>query len=153
MTSTGPSPDPATTAVSHPPAPGPTFARPLPPSPLFVALQRFWAAQRTPASTRTVLVCGGAGVVAAALLVGQRPALSGALVGVLLWSAALPALLRRRAYGDLVTVALSVALVGVLALRDAGGVLGLCLAAPPLTGAAAAASARSAPAVALAPWG
>ncbi|GAB3592977.1 hypothetical protein GCM10027446_14480 [Angustibacter peucedani] len=152
MTSDGPVPDPAAAAVHPSPYASPHRPAVAPP-PLFPALQRFWAAQREPAPARTVWVCAAVGVVAAVLLVGRRPAAAGAVVGLLLWSAAVPVLLRRRAFGDLATVALSVALVGVLALRDAGWVVGLCLAAAALTGAAAATSARSAPAVALGVWG
>ena len=83
------------------------------------------------------------------LLVGHRLGLGAALVGLAVWAAAVPALVRRRAVGDLVTASLAVALVGMVAVRDAGWVVALCLATAAGVAAVAATSARSAPAVLL----
>ncbi|CAN5381344.1 hypothetical protein BH11ACT1_BH11ACT1_31540 [soil metagenome] len=113
------------------------------------SLTEFWAASRQPASSSTLLACATVGVVGGALLVGHRLGLGAALVGLAVWAAAAPALVRRRAVGDLVTAGLSVALVSVVAVRDASWVVALCLVTAALAGAVAATSARSAPAVVL----
>lgn len=113
------------------------------------ALTDFWGDHRQAISTRMLLACAGTGVAGAVLLVGHRPGLGASLVGLLVWVAAVPALVRRRAVGDLVTAALSMALLGVVAVRDAGWVVGLCVATAAGVGAVAATSARSAPAVML----
>ncbi|MGV8978389.1 MAG: DUF4153 domain-containing protein [Cellulomonas sp.] len=120
-----------------------------PPSALNRSLTEFWSASRYPASNGTLLACAAVGVVGAALLVGHRLGLGAALVGLTVWAAAAPALVRRRAVGDLVTAALSVALVTMVAVRDASWVVALCLVTAALAGAVAATSARSAPAVVL----
>lgn len=99
--------------------------------------------------TATLVVCAVVGAAGGTLLVGHRLGLGAAVVGLLVWAAAVPRLVRRRAVGDLVTAALSVALVAVVAVRDAGWVVGLCVATAAGAGAVAATSARSAPAVAL----
>ncbi len=95
------------------------------------------------------LACGVTGVAGARLLVGHRLGLGAAVVGLLVWAPALPVLVRRRAVGDLATAALSIALVAMVAVRDAGWVIGLCLATAAWAGAVAATSARSTPAVML----
>ncbi|NMM31576.1 MAG: DUF4173 domain-containing protein, partial [Cellulomonas sp.] len=120
-----------------------------PPGSIGRSLTVFWSASRHPASNGTLLVCAAVGVVGAALLVGHRLGLGAALVGLAVWAAAAPALVRRRAVGDLVTAGLSVALVAVVAVRDASWVVALCLVTAALAGAVAATSARSASAVVL----
>jgi len=102
-------------------------------------------------STGTLLACATVGVVGGALLVGHRLGLGAALVGLAVWAAAAPVLVRRRAAGDLVTAALSVALVAMVAVRDASWVVALCLVTAAVAGAVAVTSARSAPAVVLSP--
>ena len=64
---------------------------------------------RSPPST--LVLCGVVGVLGGVLLVGHRPGLGAALVGLLVWAAAAPALIRRRNVNDLVTAALSITLV------------------------------------------
>jgi hypothetical protein len=120
-----------------------------PRGPIGRSLTVFWSASRRPASSGTLLACATAGVVGAALLVGHRLGLGAALVGLAVWAAAAPVLVRRRAVGDLVTAGLSVALVAVVAVRDASWVVALCLVTAALAGAVAATSARSASAVVL----
>lgn len=143
-------PSPPQVTVTGPPrGPQPTRWSPPPSSPLALALQAFWGERRRPISTRILVACAAAGVVGGALLVGHRIGLGAALVGLLVWAPAVPALVRRRAVGDLTTVALSMALFGVVAVRDAGWIVGLCVAAAAGVGAVAATSARSAPAVLL----
>jgi hypothetical protein len=95
------------------------------------------------------VACTAIGVAAAALVVGHRPGLGVALLGILVWLPAVRPLLRRRAVGDLVTAALSVALVAVVALRDAGWLAALCMVVGLGLAAVASTSARSAPAVLL----
>ncbi len=111
----------------------------------------FWAQRRLPVTTRTLVLCTLAGVVGGALLVGHRPGLGAALVGVLVWAAAAPAMVRRRDVNDLATAALSIGLVAVVAVRDAAWVVVLCMLVAAWTGVVAVTSARSAPASALAP--
>uniref|UniRef100_UPI0037C9F66B DUF4153 domain-containing protein n=1 Tax=Pseudolysinimonas sp. TaxID=2680009 RepID=UPI0037C9F66B len=149
----GPSPGSRPEGWSTPPLPG-ASVRPgaaagiaRTPGPVALAVREFWGEHRRTASTGILLACGATGVAGGGLLVGHRLGLGAALVGLLVWAPAVPALVRRRAVGDLVTVALSIALVGVVAIRDAGWVVGLCLAAALGAGAVAATSARSAPAV------
>jgi hypothetical protein len=116
---------------------------------LTVALKTFWGEHARMVSPRVLVACAVVGVTAGALLVGHRLGLGAALIGLLLWIPAVPALLRRRAVGDLITAALSVALLAMVALRDAGWVVALCVATAAGAGAVAATSARSAPAVLL----
>jgi Domain of unknown function (DUF4173) len=147
--------DPLIPAASFPvaPLPSPTALSPAviaaPPGRIGRSLREFWSASRQPASSGTLLACATVGVVGAALLVGHRLGLGAALVGLAVWAAAAPVLFRRRAVGDLVTAGLSVALVGVVAVRDASWVVALCLVTAAVTGAVAATAARSAPAVVL----
>ncbi|HEX5334043.1 MAG TPA: DUF4173 domain-containing protein [Cellulomonas sp.] len=135
------------------PLPGTTTLSPAvmaaPPGRIGRSLTEFWSASRQPASSGTLLACATVGVVGAALLVGHRLGLGAALVGLAVWAAAAPVLVRRRAVGDLVTAGLSIALVAVVAIRDASWVAALCLLTAALVGAVAATSARSAPAVVL----
>src|SRR5688572_2836225 len=83
----------------------------------------FWAGRRLPVATSTLVLCAVAGVAGGVLLVGNAPGLGAALVGLLVWAAAAPALIRRRDVNDLVTAALSITLFAVIALRDAGWVV------------------------------
>jgi hypothetical protein len=121
------------------------------PGRLTQVLVSFWAERRRPIDTRTIILCGAVGVVGAVVLVGHRPGLGAALVGLLLWAAAAPALVRRRDVSDLVTAVLSVALFAVVAVRDAGWVVVLCALVAAWAGVVAVSSARSAPAAVLAP--
>jgi hypothetical protein len=114
-----------------------------------LARDAFWASGRTPASAAVLVTCGIVGVAGGALVVGHRLGLGLAVVGLVVWAVAVPALVRRRAFGDLATVALAGALVAMVAVRDAGWVVALCILTAALAGAAAATSARSAPAVLL----
>ena len=111
------------------------------------ALARFWGERHQPISTVVLVACLTVGVAGGWLLVGHRLGLGAAVVGVLVWAAAVPALVRRRAVGDLITAALSVALLAVVAFRDAGWVVGLCVATAAGAGAVAATASRSVPAV------
>jgi hypothetical protein len=142
-------------AVGGPPPPPSTAVGPPPPPTTAVgrSLTDFWAGGRLPTSVSTLVACGVAGVVGGAMVAGHRLGLGAALVGLLVWVPALPALVRRRAVGELVMVALSVALVAVVAFRDAGWVIGLCLATAAWSGAVAGTSGRSAPAVVLSGFG
>ncbi|WP_456843943.1 DUF4153 domain-containing protein [Cellulomonas sp. P5_C6] len=111
----------------------------------------FWAERRRPIATRTIALCATAGVLGGALLVGHRPGLGAALVGLLVWAAAAPALVRRRDVNDLATAVLSIGLFAVVAFRDAGWVVVLCALVAAWAGAVAVTSSRSAPAAVLAP--
>lgn len=113
------------------------------------ALSAFWATSVRVAPHSALLVCAGVGVAGGALLVGHRLGLGAAVVGLLLGAVAVPALVRRRAIGDLLTGALAVVLVAEVAVRDASWVVAVCLLAAAGLGAVAATSARSAPAVLL----
>jgi len=112
-----------------------------------VAMAGFWAARHPGANARTLALCAVTGAVAAVLLVGHRLGLGAAVAGLLVWAPAVPGLVRRRAWSDLATAGLAVALVAVLAVRDAGWVAALCVVASGGVGAVAATSARSTPAV------
>jgi len=124
---------------------------PLPPTPLSLAQDAFWAARTVPAPAVTLAACAAVGVLGGALLVTDRPGLGGALVGLAVWGAAVPTLLRRRAWQQLVTAALAVALVAMVAFRDAGWVVALCVTVAAVAGAVAATSAVSTPAVVFSP--
>ena len=91
------------------------------------------------------------GVLGGVLLVGHAPGLGAALIGLFVWAAAAPALIRRRNVNDLITAALSITLFAVVAFRDAGWVVTLCALVAAWTGVVAVTSARSAPAAVLAP--
>lgn len=138
------------TAVPPTTWPAPTYLPPpLPPTRFTLARDAFWAAGRAaPAPAPTLAACAGVGALGGVLLVGHPLGLGAALVGLAVWGAAVPALVRRRAWGSLVTAALAVALVAMIAVRDAAWVVALCLTVAAVAGAVAATSARSAPAVA-----
>ena len=145
----GPPPQP----FRHPaPPPYAVAAQPVPvaPSRLQVALGEFWRGQATPVPPVVLGLAAGVAVVGAGLLVGHDLGLGAAVAALLLWAPAVPALVRRRAVAALVTAALSVALVAVVAVRTAPWVLALCLLAAAGAGAVAAVQARSAPAIWLA---
>ncbi|MDQ0373586.1 DUF4153 domain-containing protein [Cellulomonas humilata] len=114
-------------------------------------LTAFWAERRRPVAASTLVLCGVVGVVGAVLLVGHQPGLGAALIGLVVWAAAAPALIRRRNVNDLITAALSITLFAVVALRDAGWVVVLCALVAAWTGVVAVTSTRSAPAAVLAP--
>jgi hypothetical protein len=111
----------------------------------------FWAERRRPVSVSTLVMCALVGVLGAVLLVGHQPGLGAALVGLAVWAAAAPTLVRRRNANDLATAALSVVLFAVVALRDAGWVVVLCGFVAVWAGVVAVTSARSAPAAVLTP--
>src|SRR5690606_27499135 len=117
------------------------------------SLSQFWAERSQPVRVSTLVGCLLVGLAGAILLVGQRPGLGLALVGVLVWVPAVASLVRRRAWGDLVLAGLSVALVAVVAVRDSGWVVALSVLAAVGLAAVAPTSGRSAPAVLLAPLG
>jgi len=119
---------------------------PRPPGPVTSAVAEFWrAGHGLPASA--LAVCAGVGVLGGVLLVGHRPGLGAALVGLGVWLAAVPALVRRRDVGDLLTAGLSVALLSMVAVRDAGWIVAVCAAAAAVLAAVALTGARSAGAV------
>jgi hypothetical protein len=120
---------------------------PQPPSAFAAALADFWAARRRDVPRSTLVLAALAGVAGGAFLVGQRPGLGAALVGVLAWAAAVPALVRRRAYSDLVTAVLSVALFAMVAASDAEWLVALCIATALGLGAVAATSSRTGPTI------
>lgn len=91
------------------------------------------------------------GVVGAGLLVGNRLGLGAAIVGLAVWAPAVAPLWRRRSAGDLLTAALSTALLAMVAVRDAGWVVALCLAAAAGLAAVASTAASTAPAILLSP--
>ncbi|MBB2924710.1 DUF4153 domain-containing protein [Cellulomonas cellasea] len=145
-------------ATAAPPTtwPAPTYLPPpLPPTRFTLARDEFWAARALPAPAPVLAACAGVGALGGLLLVGHPLGLGAALVGLAVWGAAAPTLVRRRAWGALVTAALAVALVAMVAVRDAAWVVALCLTVAAVAGAVAATSARSAPAVAssLLSWG
>ncbi len=142
---TAPSPHP-------PPIPSPGTAAPRPPGHLESAISAFWQKRTRPVPASTLVLCAVAGVAGGSLLVGHRLGMGAAVVGAVVWAAAAPVLVRRRAFGDLTTAALSVALVAVCAVRDAGWVLALCLVTAAATAVVAAGSARSALALVLSPF-
>jgi hypothetical protein len=151
----GPHPAPSAGPWPQPARPGQiAYAAPvlasLPPSRLQVALGRFWSAGAVPLPPAVLAVAAGTAVVGAVLVVGHDLGLGAAVTAALLWAAAVPELVRRRAWAAGPTALLSVLLVGVVAVRSAPWVLGLCVLAAVATGAVAAVQARSAPAVWLA---
>ena len=154
MSDTG-APTPATSPALPGPAPSWVAGRGLPvpreAGRLARILTEFWAERRRPVTARTLALCAGIGVLGGVLLVGHQPGLGAALVGLAVWAAAAPALVRRRNVNDLVTAGLSITLLAVVAVRDAGWVVALCALVAAWTGVVAVTSSRSAPAVVLAP--
>ncbi|WP_426562263.1 DUF4153 domain-containing protein [Angustibacter sp. McL0619] len=114
-----------------------------PPSALTTAAREFWADRRPAASVGALACCGAVAVVAGPLTVGYRPGLGLAVLAALVWFAAMPALLRRGRRLDLATAAVSVALAAMVAVRDAGWVVGLCLLGAVGTAVIAAGAART----------
>ncbi|MBD7917840.1 DUF4173 domain-containing protein [Cellulomonas sp. Sa3CUA2] len=137
-------------APPHPPWQAPALP-PAPPTRFALARDAFWAARTVPAPVPVLATAAGVGVLGGVLLVADLPGLGAALVALAVWGAAVPALVRRRAWNALVTAALAVALVAMVAVRDAGWVLALCVVVAVLAGMVAATSATSAPAVLLSP--
>lgn len=129
----------------------PVYGPPERPGRLATVLAPFWAARSRPIAAVTLATCLVVGVLSAVALVGHQPGLGAALAGTMVWVAAVPALWRRRSVTDLVTAALSVALVSVVAVRAAGWVAGLCAVVAAWAAASAVTGARSAPAYLLAP--
>lgn len=151
---TGPTPPPP--PPSHPHHRPPSAAPPgrgvgvRDPGPLTTALVRFWRGWRAPVPARVLAASATVGLLGGAVLVGRPPGAGAAAVGALLWAGAAWSRLRPRGTADVVSIGLSVCLVAVVAVRDAGWVVALCLATASGTAAVAATSARSAPAVVLA---
>ncbi len=141
-------------ATPSPAFPPRAFPTPRQPSPFRDAVRRFWQQHRTAVPGVTLIACAAVGLAGGALLVGYRPGLGMAVVALLLWVPAVPAMVRRRALSDLLTAVMSVALVAVVAVRDAAWVVALCLLGAAVAAAVAATSARSGPAVllSLASW-
>lgn len=125
-----------------PPGPaGPTTT--LAVRPAETPLGRFWEGYRTPATAAQLVGIAVVGLTAAVLVVGHRPGLGVAVVGAAAWAPAVPALVRRRAVGDLLLALVSVALLATVALRDAGWLVALCAVVAAACGAVAVTSARS----------
>jgi len=124
---------------------------PAPPSRFSRDMNTFWAGTRPGASVAVLSACAAVGVAAGVLLVGNRAGLGAALVGVAAWTVAIPALVRRRSVGDLVLAAWSIALLVMMAVRDAGWVVALCVVVAIGVAAASTTAARSVWAVLLAP--
>lgn len=124
--------------------------QPAPPGPVGRALARFRTAHEEPIPLPIAGGVLGVGALVAMLVVGHRPGLGLALAVPLMWAPAVPALVRRRAWGILITAALAVALGAVVALRDAEWVVVLSLLAAIGVSAVAATGARSPLGIALA---
>lgn len=149
------------TAASQPPAAplaprvhpglGPLLGPPPPPGPFGRAFAAFRWDGRGAAPLPTLGLVAGTGVVTAVMVVGHAPGLGVALAGLVVWAAAVPALLRRRSTLDAAAAALAVALVGVVAVRDAAWVVALCLLTALWAATVALTGARSTPAVLAAP--
>lgn len=95
--------------------------------------------------------CAVVGAVGGAVLVGHPPGLGLAVVGALAWLPAVPALVRRRSVADGVVALLSVALLGVAAVRDAAWLVAVAGMAAALLAAVAVTGARTATGIALGP--
>jgi hypothetical protein len=140
-------PGPTTSLPRHPVHPyGPAAHPSRPPGPFGTAVQEFWSEARV-VPTRVLLVCCVVGVVGGVSLVGHRPGLGAAIVGLGVWAGAVPALVRRRQVPAGATAALSVALVAVVAVRDAGWLVALCVGTAAVLAAVAATGARATSAV------
>ncbi|MCB2177556.1 MAG: DUF4173 domain-containing protein [Actinomycetales bacterium] len=120
-----PPPAPAPGAWSPPRRPAPAAWGPRPPGPWQVAATQVWRDGSRPLPRAALAGGAVAGVVGGALLVGHRPGLGAALVALAAWIPAAGVLVRRRAWGDLTTATLAVALLATVALRDATWVVGI----------------------------
>lgn len=114
-------------------------------------MHEFWTARRAPVPTPVLVTSGVVGVLGGVLVVGHRPGLGVALLGVGAWAAAVPVLVRRRAVVDLLTLALVVALIGVVAVRDADWVVAVCVLVALGAAAVTITGARTGPAALLSP--
>lgn len=133
------------------PAPFALPPPPRPPSASARALAAFRVAHTRPAGGRLLLGTAAIAVLGAGLVAGHRPGLGLAITGALVGVPAAVALARRRAWSSLLTAALAVALVAVVAVRDAPWVVACCLVVAAVAATTAASTARSATAVLLAP--
>lgn len=132
-------------------APGSSPWVPRPPGPWQVAVTRVWRDGEHPLP-RAALVGGAvAAVLGGGLLVGHRPGLGAALVALAAWLPAAVVLTRRRAWGDLTTATLALALLATVALRDAAWVVGIAAVTGLAAALAAVTGARRARSVLLAP--
>ena len=113
------------------------------PGPVERSLRRFSSAPVPPISLPLIGAVLAVGVAVPVLVVGHEPGLGLALAVPLLWAPAVPTLVRRRAWGLLLTAALAVALGAMAAVRDAEWVVALCLLAAFGLSAVAATGARS----------
>ncbi len=111
----------------------------------------FWRDRAVPLGRGHLVAVASVGVLAGAALVGNRIGLGMTLVGLGALATAAPALLRRRAVADLLTLALSGALLVMVSVRAADWVVALCLLAAAGAAAAALTGARRPSAVLLAP--
>lgn len=149
-----PTPSRPTDPFAPPPPPPPAatgrVSLPRPPGPVARALTDAWRARALPVPRWTAATTAAVGVAGGWVLVGHRPGLGAALLGAALWLPAAGALRGRRPV-DLVSVALAVALVAVVAVRDAAWVVALCVLAAATVAVVAASSARTLLAHALAP--
>ncbi len=99
--------------VALPPAPrppgppGPTVPLHRPPGRWEVAIAEFWRGRMVPLDRSRLVAVGVLGLLGGAALVGNRIGLGVSLVGLGVLGTAVPALLRRRAVGDLLTLALA----------------------------------------------
>ncbi len=133
------------------PAPGPTVALPRPPGRWEVAGRDFWAGRTVPLGRARLAAAAGVGLLGAAALVGHQVGLGVSVVGLGVLGVAVPGLVRRRALGQLATLALAAALLVMVSVRAADWVVALCLLAAVGAAAVALTSARRPSAVLLAP--
>ncbi|MGY4642826.1 DUF4153 domain-containing protein [Cellulomonas sp. URHB0016] len=124
---------------------------PRPPAAVDRMLGAFWSGARRAAPVWVLGTCAAVGLVGGVVLVGRRPGIGAAAVGMLLCAGAVPVLVRRRRLGDLALLGLGAALLAVTAVRTAGWVVALSVVAAVWVGVVATTSARTAPSVALGP--
>ncbi|MDC7122373.1 DUF4173 domain-containing protein [Cellulomonas fimi] len=156
MTGTAASQTPAAVPPHARPVPlGPLLGPPPPPGPFGRAVAAFRWDGRGAAPLPTLALATGVGAASAVMVVGHQPGLGVALAGVLVGAAVAPVLVRRRSVTDAALALVSVALVAVVAVRDAPWVVALCLLTATWTAAAALTGARATLAVVAAPlsWG
>lgn len=128
---------------------GPLPVPPPQPSRLELALAGFWRGRTVTASPVLLGGCLAVGIASGVLVAGNRPGLGLAVAALLVWLPAVPLMVRRRSFADLALAALSVALVAVVAVRDAEWVVGLSVVVALCVGAVAATASRTTPAVLL----
>ena len=142
-----PSGAPVATAVR----PGPAVALPREPGRWDVAITGFWRAGTVPLGRWRLGAVAAVGLLGGAAVVGHQIGLGVSIVGLGVLATAAPAMLHRRAVGDLLTLALSGALLVMVSVRAAEWVVVLCLLAAVGAATAALTAARRPSAVLLAP--